>query len=78
MIKFLLSHSKELTMAGALAVLTICYFQQRELTKLRAEVNTLNEEVSNNKIDIGRYEVMWGVLSEEDSVLAEKIEHEVE
>ena len=65
-------------MAGALAVLTICYFQQRELTKLRAEVNTLNEEVSNNKIDIGRYEVMWGVLSEEDSVLAAKIEHEVE
>ena len=78
MIKFLLSHSKELTMAGALAVLTICYFQQRELTKLRAEVSTLNEEVSNNKIDIGRYEVMWGVLSEEDSVLAAKIEHEVE
>lgn len=38
MIKFLMTHSKELTIAGALSVLTICYFQQRELTKLRTQI----------------------------------------
>lgn len=38
MIKFLMAHSKELTIAGALSVLTICYFQQRELTKLRTQI----------------------------------------
>lgn len=37
MIKFFIKHSKELTIVGALSVLTICYFQQRELTKLRTE-----------------------------------------
>jgi hypothetical protein len=38
MIKFLMNHSKELSIAGALSVLTICYFQQRELTKLRSQL----------------------------------------
>jgi len=40
MIKFLMDHSKELSIAGALSVLTICYFQQRELTKLRTDIKT--------------------------------------
>lgn len=37
MIQFFIKHSKELTIAGALSILTVCYFQQRELTKLRTE-----------------------------------------
>ena len=92
MIQFFIKHSKELTMAGALAVLTICYFQQRELTTLRAQINSpivnvdslvkVNDSLSNEQfqlnIDLGRYKGMWGIFSEENPTLAEKIEHEVE
>jgi len=35
MVKFISNNAKYLTIAGAFSLLIICYFQQRELTKLR-------------------------------------------
>jgi hypothetical protein len=71
MIQFFIKHSKELTIAGALSVLTICYFQQRELTKLRTETQTqtqiidsLNDETFNSRVEAGRYELTLDHLKE--------------
>jgi hypothetical protein len=71
MIQFFIKHSKELTIAGALSVLTICYFQQRELTKLRIETQTqtqiidsLNDENFNSRVEAGRYELTLEHLQE--------------
>lgn len=37
MIKFINKYKQAFTIVGALSVLIICYFQQKELTKLRQE-----------------------------------------
>lgn len=37
MIEFINKHKQSLTVIGALSVLTICYLQQKELTRLRQE-----------------------------------------
>jgi hypothetical protein len=80
-----MDHSKELSIAGALSVLTICYFQQRELTKLRTDIKTkqtiidsLNSEILVKDIDLGRYEVMWNKITEIHPKSVEQVEHEVE
>jgi hypothetical protein len=89
MIQFFIKHSKELTIAGALSVLTICYFQQRELTKLRIETQTqtqiidsLNDENFINRIDLGRYELTLDHLKEVNPKVGKEMEewmsHETE
>jgi len=89
MIQFFIKHSKELTIAGALSVLTICYFQQRELTKLRIETQTqtqiidsLNDENFINRIDLGRYELTLDHLKEVNPKIGKEMEewmsHETE
>jgi hypothetical protein len=72
MIKFLMNHSKELSIAGALSVLTICYFQQRELTKLRSQlyVPTANVDSLVNVNDSLQYRL--------DSLDAEMFPMEIE
>lgn len=89
MIQFFIKHSKELTIAGALSVLTICYFQQRELTKLRTETQTqtqiidsLNDETFNSRVEAGRYELTLDHLKEVNPKVGKEMEewmsHETE
>lgn len=45
MIEFIKKNQKNITMGGAIALLLICYFQQKELAKLRKEVQ-INKEIN--------------------------------
>lgn len=45
MIEFIKKNQKNITMGGAVALLLICYFQQKELAKLRKEVQQ-NKEIN--------------------------------
>lgn len=47
MIEFFKKNQKNLTMAGALALLLLCYFQRREINRLRNE----NKAVQMDNID---------------------------
>lgn len=92
MLKFLLKHSKELSVVGAVTALTICYFQQRQLTKLRAQTNhstagvdslkktidSLSNEIFVKDIDLGRYEYMWDRITELHPKDVEDIMHTTE
>lgn len=49
MIEFFKKNQKNITMGGAIALLLICYFQQKELAKLRKEVHTI-KEIEVNKV----------------------------
>jgi hypothetical protein len=89
MIQFFIKHSKELTIAGALSVLTICYFQQRELTKLRTETQTQTQIIDsligenfNSRVEAGRYELTLDHLKEVNPKVGKEMEewmsHETE
>lgn len=43
MIEFFKNNQKHITMGGAIVLLLICYFQQKELAKLRKEVQVVKE-----------------------------------
>jgi hypothetical protein len=43
MIEFFKKNQKNLTMGAAILLLLICYFQQKELAKLRKEAHTIKE-----------------------------------
>jgi hypothetical protein len=43
MIEFLKKNQKNITMGAAVVLLLICYFQQKELARLRKEVHVVNE-----------------------------------
>jgi hypothetical protein len=52
MIEFIKNNQKNITMGGAIALLVICFFQQKELAKLRAEKNVnIVKEVDLKKAD---------------------------
>jgi hypothetical protein len=71
MIQFIKKYQKQLGMGLALSMLTICFFQQRELAKLRLTTSThtkqidsvititdsLRDELFIERIDAGRHEV---------------------
>jgi len=85
MIQFIKNNSKYLTVAGAFSLLVISYFQRKENAKLRldtkvkqATIDSLNNEISVKDIDLGRYEVMWGRVTELHPESVKQIEHEVE
>ena len=40
MIEFIKKNQKHLTMAGAISLLILCYFQRKEIAKLRADKNS--------------------------------------
>jgi hypothetical protein len=48
MIEFFNKNQKNITMGGAVVLLLICYFQQKELAKLRKETQ-INNEIQVNK-----------------------------
>jgi hypothetical protein len=39
MIEFIKKNQKHITMAGAISLLILCYFQRKEIAKLRADKN---------------------------------------
>jgi hypothetical protein len=49
MIQFFKKNQKNITMGGAIALLLICYFQQKELSKLRKEVHQVQEIKTDKK-----------------------------
>lgn len=49
MIEFFKKNQKNITMGGAVVLLLICYFQQKELARLRKEVNFVKEIKADNK-----------------------------
>ena len=71
--EFIAKYQKAIVGTGAVAVLVVCYFQQKELTKLRAEqkievlvggdiekantIDSLHDELFNTKVENGRYEL---------------------
>lgn len=87
--QFIEKYQKVITGVGALSVLTICYLQQRELTKLRVETQTqtqiidsLNDENFNNRVEAGRYELTLEHLKEVNPKVGKEMEewmsHETE
>lgn len=71
--EFIQKYQKAIVGTGAIAVLVVCYFQQKELTKLRAEqkievvvggdiekanlIDSLNSELFIQHTQLGRYEL---------------------
>jgi hypothetical protein len=49
MIEFFKNNQKNITIGAAVVLLLICYFQQKELAKLRKEVNSSKEIKTDNK-----------------------------
>ena len=71
--EFIAKYQKAIVGTGAVSVLIVCYFQQKELTKLRAEqkievvvggdiekanlIDSLHDELFQAKVQNGRYEL---------------------
>jgi len=71
--EFIAKYQKAIVGTGAVAVLVVCYFQQKELSKLRAEqkievvvggdiektnlIDSLHDELFQAKVENGRYEL---------------------
>ena len=71
--EFITKYQKAIVGTGAVAVLVVCYFQQKELTKLRVEqkievvvggdiekantIDSLHDELFQAKVQNGRYEL---------------------
>jgi hypothetical protein len=49
MIEFFKKNQKNITMGGAIALLLICFFQQKELAKLRKESMVIKEIETSDK-----------------------------
>jgi hypothetical protein len=78
--EFITKYQKAIVGTGAIAVLVVCYFQQKELTKLRAEqkievvvggdiekaniIDSLNSEIFILHTQNGRYELSLDYLNE--------------
>jgi hypothetical protein len=71
--EWIAKYQKAIVGTGAVAVLVVCYFQQKELTKLRGEqkievlvggdikkanlIDSLHDELFNANVQNGRYEL---------------------
>ena len=78
--EFIAKYQKAIVGTGAVSVLIVCYFQQKELTKLRAEqkievvvggdiekanlIDSLHDELFQSKVENGRYELSIQHLEE--------------
>jgi hypothetical protein len=96
--EFISKYQKAIVGTGAVAVLVVCYFQQKELSKLRAEqkievvvggdtekanlIDSLHDELFNEKVQNGRYELSLEHLYEVNPKAAKEftnfMEHETE
>ena len=88
--EFIQKYQKAIVGTGAVAVLVVCYFQQKELSKLRAEqkievvvggdiqkantIDSLESELFVQQTIVTRYEVALELLKEEDKKAADKFE----
>lgn len=103
--EFIAKYQKAIVGTGAVAVLLICYLQQKELAKLRSEnkievlgggdiakaqtidslknlADSLHDELFNEKVMNGRYELTFDHLKEVNPKLGKEMEewmsHETE
>jgi hypothetical protein len=96
--EWIAKYQKAIVGTGAISVLVVCYFQQKELTKLRAEqrievvvggdiqkanlIDSLHDELFNEKVQNGRYELSLEHLYEVNPKAAKEftnfMEHETE
>jgi hypothetical protein len=96
--EWIAKYQKAIVGTGAIAVLVVCYFQQKELAKLRAEqkievvvggdiqkanlIDSLHDELFNEKVLNGRYELTFEHLKEVNPKLGKEMEewmnHETE
>jgi hypothetical protein len=72
--EFIQKYQKAITGTGAIAVLVICYFQQKELTKLREEAKV--EIMVNNTVHTAN--TMDSLMNVIDSIRAENLPLQVE
>jgi len=88
--EWIAKYQKAIVGTGAVAVLVVCYFQQKELAKLRAEhkmevvvggdiqkaqtIDSLNSELFVQQRIVTRYEVALELLREQDKKAADKFE----
>ena len=72
--EFIQKYQKAITGTGAIAVLVVCYFQQKELSKLRAEQKI--EVVVGG--DIQKAQTVDSLMNVIDSIRAENIPLQVE
>lgn len=49
MVEFFKNNQKNITMGAAIVLLLVCYFQQKELSRLRKEVHSVKEIKTDNK-----------------------------
>lgn len=49
MIEFFKNNQKNITMGAAIVLLMVCYFQQKELARLRKETHSVKEIKTDNK-----------------------------
>ena len=88
--EFIAKYQKAIVGTGAVAVLVVCYFQQKELSKLRSEqkievvmggdiqkantIDSLQSELFVQQTIVTRYETALELLKEEDKKAADKFE----
>ena len=89
--QFIEKYQKIIVGTGAVAVLVVCYFQQKELTKLRAEqkievvvggdiqkantIDSLHDELFQAKVQNGRYELSLEHLYEVNPSAAKEFDN---
>jgi len=92
--EFITKYQKAIVGTGAVAVLIVCYFQQKELTKLRGEqkieilvggdiekanlIDSLHDELFNAKVEAGRYELSLEHLYEVNPKAAKEFQDYME
>ena len=88
--EFIAKYQKAIVGTGAVAVLVVCYFQQKELSKLRAEqkievvvggdiektnlIDSLHDELFIQKVQNGRYELTFEHIKEGNKKLGKEME----
>jgi len=88
--EWIAKYQKAIIGTGAVAVLIVCYFQQKELSKLRAEqkievvvggdiqkantIDSLKSELFVQQTIVTRYETALELLKEEDKKAGDKFE----